>query len=279
MRAKAVVFLALIASAQSAKASTALSLQVISGQFGGVQSYSAYAMPSFFLGDPGFPYHTGVIESADHQYVTTSTSGPGWTFQEEPRFSTFDGLIGSLEQPWTIIFDGGLATERDYTTTLDLGTWPQTGLGIPSINVFPSGSGVFNSTTPTIPMTLPSEPSTFDIRLSDLSILNDLLVDTSIPNSTTSYHISQALVPGQSYNFWVFGNNISLPVAFSVPVDGQDNPLTSPQNWGTGGLASAETSINFAITPEPRSFYLLLSGMMVAIAILWRGRIKSLRAI
>ena len=274
MRFTAFLLVTLVAaSAQLASANPGLVLDVIAGNYGNSLSYSAAAIPTFFLGDPGFPYQTGVIQSADHQYVATANGG--WGFQE-PSFKTFGDLIASLNESWTITFDKGLPTEKDYTTKLDLGTWPQIGLGIPSINIFPSGSGTFNTTMPTIPMTLPSQSSDVDVRLVSPPITGTILFDDFVPNTTTLFHINPTLVVGHSYSLNIYALNISLPVAFSVPVDAGNVPM--PGTWQTGGHADTETGITFTIVPEPQTVTLLIPGAAIGLAALARKRFGRLRA-
>lgn len=257
------VFVALILPPMSVQARTGIDLSVYVGSFGsGTPNYSAAPDPTFFLGQSGWNFQTGIIESADHQYIVTGQIG-GWSFQE-PTFHSLPALLHSLDQTWTMKLDQGLPTEKDYTFSFHAGSLAQTGLPPAFVYNAPNGTMEFSTFTPKIWLSLPAIPNLYDLRLvTNPPITGTTLFDAFVPGGTPYFQIQQHLTPGY-YSFSVNGNG-PLPTdsGFSVPVDANNTPLTA--DWTSWGTASYDTGVLFTVVPEPSSFCLLIAAGVVGL--------------
>jgi hypothetical protein len=217
--------------------------------------YSAAIEPLTFPSSPGASFSTGVIASADHQYLANTVGNSGWSLQE-PSFSSFDDLVASLQQSWTIALDTGLATERNYTMTVNLGSLLSMDLTPPAIS-FPISGSLITTLSPTFLFTTPSQYS----FLGTLQKLQSSGFDatTNLPGGSTTWTPSVLLEPEATYVLDIYNGNITVPGwGFATPIDSTNNPLSG---WASGNDVILEAGALFSAVPEPSAFVLCFIGL------------------
>lgn len=212
--------------------------------------------------DPDLPFITGQIASADQQ-ISASSSGSGWSHQPLVFYSSLANLIPALEQPFEILLDEGLSTERRYSMNLNLGDLATSGLAPPTVHL-PAFDEQINTLTPTFLYTLLTAGSyhgdlyhfagstgVFDTRV------------TLLPGSS-SFAPPLALIPNREYFLDIYNFDVHIPgLEFSTPIDADDNPIA---NWQSRGDGIAETIVKFTAVPEPASFFILALGSVALMA-------------
>jgi hypothetical protein len=247
-------FLALIATTSAADAVLHLHLGV-SAQY--EKFYVASAGPSFFPNGPDLSFTTGRISSADNQYVLF-TQNNGWR-AEQPHFDSLAALVNSLNQPWEMLFDAGLPTERHYTMSLNLGDLPIMDL-TPPTPVFPTHNSVVQTQLPTFSFI--SQPQySYDLQVGRFEgNTSTIVASPTLPGGSATWTPSTPLLPG-NYYLRLGRSNIGIPqLGFTTPIDDLGNPLP---NWQTNGHATIEANLSFTIVPEPTSLTLLLAATVL----------------
>lgn len=231
---------------------------VYSGEIG------TYLPPS----DPDLPYITGQIASTDHQFLVTSAQS-GWLSQPSIFYSSLADLVTALEQPFEILLDEGLSSERRYSMNLNLGDLSTSGLAPPTVT-FPAFNGQIDTLTPTFLYSLETagyyhadlfhfEPSTsvFDTR-------------ATLSPGSSSFTPPLTLIRDREYFLDIYNTDVDLPgLGFSTPVDANDNPIA---NWQSRGDGIAETNVKFTAVPEPASLCIFAFGAIALIALRRRLR-------
>jgi len=221
---------------------------------GGTRSFTGNIVP---LGvDSGLSYSTFVVASADQQYRLTK-SGNGWT-AHQLSFSSFDSFVASLQQPWGIHLDAGLATERNYTMALNLGDLLATDLTPPIIS-FPAHGATITTLSPTFTFTTPINQSLY-IQLHEVASGADVVPVGIIPGGTNSWFPAATLQSGLQYVFNIYTGPSPVAIngfGFSTPVDSGGSGLA---NWQSRGVAEMEGAAQFTAVPEPNAALLFCTG-------------------
>ncbi len=230
--------------------------------------YSAAPITGFFADDtnPGdLQFQTGVISSADGKYLETTIGSIGWSIAE-PTFTSFSTFINSMEQGWSLTLDKGLSTERDYTMSLNLGTFPSMNV-TPPVIVFPGNQSVINPNTTTFTFSPPGLAVPFLLQLEHLpnhAKTGSYVFDDQIelPAGTTQWSVPSPLIANTNYDLDLDAFNI-LPAGFAF-----SDPMTatgsSVPNWSSSANLSLESSELFSTAlPEPGSISLLALGWSV----------------
>jgi hypothetical protein len=234
----------------------------------GATVYSGDIYPFLTPSDPDIPYITGQIASTDHQFLVTSVEG-GWLNHSTTFYSSLTDLVAALEQPFEILLDEGLSSERRYSMNLNLGDLSTSGLAPPTV-YFPAFNGQIDSLTPTFLYSLETagyyhgdlfhfdgSTGVFDTRA------------TLVPGSS-SFTPSLTLIRDREYFLDIYNTDVYLPgLGFSTPVDANDNPIA---NWQSRGDGIAETNVSFTAVPEPASLCILALGSIALIVFRRRPR-------
>lgn len=234
----------------------------------GATVYSGEIYSFLTPSDPDLPFITGQIASADHQFLVTSVEG-GWLHQPQIFYSSLNELITVLGQPFEILLDEGLSSERRYSMNLNLGELSTSGLAPPTI-IFPAFNEQIDTLTPTFLYSLETagayygdlyhfEPTTsvFDAR-------------ATLSPGSSSFTPPLTLIRDREYFLDIYNTDVYLPgLGFSTPVDADDIPIA---NWQSRGDGIAETIVKFTAVPEPSGLCILALGSVALIALRRRPR-------
>jgi hypothetical protein len=262
-RLAGVCFVGLAIAARPASAGFGVNILINIGSSNGVADYNAAAAPTVFPSTPGSGFTTGLISSADGEFIT-QTQGPN-EWQNEAtstQFNSIAALMAALEQPWTITLDQGLHTQRQYTTTINLGALPTTDTTPAQIS-YPANHSTITTVTPTFTFTTPPEYNFLIYLDQETSPDGGALLDLDqipLPSGVTTFTAPNPLAPDSSFIFSLFANNIDpAGLGFSTPVDASDNPM--PEWSGSVGSLQFDTTAAFSTpVPEPASVALFAAG-------------------
>jgi len=244
-----------------------VNLVVLAQQGSGAAMYSAYLQPiSFLPDDPDSPFTTAFIASADHEFVVSIDSIG--SINQPPNFYATQGeLVAALQQPWEIILDEGLATQRNYSMALNLGTLPATDLSPPSVS-FPGFDQTITTLAPTFAFTLAAVPDSYHMDLYHFVGSSGVFdAQTTLGSASTEWTPGGVLIPGTTYFLDIYGGAILPGLGFSTPLDETGDPIA---NWQSGGAGTAETIVRFTTVPEPASVALMGLGLSALVG--HRGR-------
>jgi hypothetical protein len=254
-----------------AQAESSLYVEVQATYGAGAFFYAAGIRPTFFPGGPAdVQFTTGRIASEDNQSVI-KTDTFGWAIQG-PTFHNFNDLLAFLQQPWEMLLDEGLPTERNYTMALNLGSLPTMDLTPPIIS-FPTHMSTIDTLTPTFTFTTPAQ-SVFSLQLGKfLGGTSDIVASTDLSSGQSTWSPQSPLTVG-SYYLNISRNNIGVPgLGFSTPIDTLGDPFP---NWHSGGTARLEANALFSVVPEPTGLAMLAAAFAFIISSLAMRRIVRL---
>ena len=222
--------------------------------------YAAYVTPSAAPNNPDFSYTTGRVASADNRFIT-NFDGQGASFPPPTVFTSAADLLESLDQTWTLKFDEGLATERNYTTTLRLEGLNVSDLLPPDI-LFPLNGSTISTLTPTFLFTHPTPIFyNLDLQIVPFNGSGTFVERTGVQPNATNWTAAAPLLPGTRYNFDLSAQPNSPIIAglgFNVPLDDLGNPLP---DWQSNISIKLEANTNFFTpVPEPSTFILAAIG-------------------
>jgi hypothetical protein len=230
---------------------------------GDVTTYNAAAFPFTFPSLPNAPFVTGDIKSADGTYHSYTFGTNQWSFNN-PSFTSLPEFTASLEQPWQMTLDEGLATERHYTMSIDLGSLPSTDVSPPAIQ-FPIHQSIIDAlVNPTFTFTTP-QPYAWHADLELLPLVAGAGVfaaQTDFAGGTTSWTPSVALEPGRRYDLNIYNNNIPIDgLRFTTPIDAGGNAFPE---WHSDGTLLSIGTARFTTVPEPSGYLLAIVGAVLA---------------
>lgn len=220
--------------------------------------YNAYATPQLFPTSPGADFVTGLIEAENGKGRVRTNQG-GWVFTNRITANDFPHLISFISQPWHILLDEGLLTERRYTMFPDLGTLSETDLSPPKI-LYPTSRGTASAHNPVFEMSHPQL-----IRASVLDPLASLAEIYLSPGNQT-WAPSLTLDVGKEYLVEAY-SDVSFQMGFTTPLDELGNPMPG---WSTGGQLQRWTYYSFTAVPEPATSTLGVVGAASVFAIGWK---------
>jgi hypothetical protein len=241
----------------------------ISAQHGSGATVYSGAIYSFLTpSDPDLPFITGQIASADHQFLVTSTE-PGWLHQPQIFYSSLNELVTALEQPFEILLDEGLSSERRYSMNLNLGDLSTSGLVPPTV-YFPALDEQIDTLTPTFLYSLETTGAYYGDLFHFEGPTGVFDTRATLLPGSSSFTPPLALSRDREYFLNIYNTDVYLPgLEFSTPVDADDNPIA---NWQSRGDGIAATYLKFTAVPEPTSFCILALGSVALIA--FRRRLR-----
>jgi hypothetical protein len=245
-------FVVIIATAATADASPSINLFISSQNQGFYYaSASAFLVPADFA----VPFTTGRISTPDNQHVLNFEGF--WKPQFPlPTFSTPTELITSINQPWQILLDEGLSSERRYTTSLNVAGLQSTDISAPQIT-YPTSQSMIGTLTPTFTFTNLRDGSGMRLELIGSGDLPVALETLSGPSA--SWSPPTPLVPGEYY--LNISRSLLIPdLAFTAPVDQLGNGIL---DWQSQSLVQTESSRFFTIVPEPAGFTILVTALFL----------------
>jgi hypothetical protein len=220
-----------------------------------------YASSTVFLTPADFavPFTTGRISTPDNQHVVNYE---GFWRPQYPllTFNSASALINSINQPWQIVLDEGLPTERHYTTSLNVTGLQSTDISAPQIT-FPASQSVVDTLTPTFTFTNLNNGAA--MRLEYLNNgQGSIVASQSLAGPASSWSPQTPLVAGEYYLNILRYMTVS-DLSFSAPVDELGNAIP---NWHSNSTVQLESSHWFTVVPEPSSLSLLATSALLFLA-------------
>lgn len=224
---------------------------------GGSTHYSAGIFPNFSSSE--LQFKTFSLSNSDGAYISTN----GGNFQT--TFDSYAELASDLEEPWTLVLDSGLPTQREYSTTLNLGNLGVLDLTAPAIT-FPSthsfiqpSQNIFTFTPPDLP--LPMVINFLGQTPGSLFPVDDEV--QTLPVGSTQWSPQVAMQPGINYQFSLEsqGGSYLSGLDFSDPMDTASDSLPDWSN-GSDELRLLGGSV-FTTLPEPGSISALAASALL----------------
>ena len=278
------VQIVLVSLSTAVRAGDTLNLSVLVTGTPGHTYYSAALSPQLTPEDADpthLQFHHGTIGSGDARY-TANTNEYGWALRE-PVYTDQASFVASLNQPWVMILDNGMPSERHYSMSLDLGNLAAADLTPPVISG-PLDGSVLNTLTPSFSFALPAGHGPFLARLyhfvyavlpggglSGTSVIDDQLY---LNPAATQWSPSHALLPATDYTFDLWAGNDIIPSAgFTAPTIAASIP---PADWSSNVNVefAAETSFTTP-APEPTTLPAVAAGLVLVVR---RRRVRQSRA-
>lgn len=203
--------------------------------------------PTVRPGNSWLPFLTASVSSQDGLF-RTQTQGNLWAYPEnEPLFATREALIDAMQQPYTMLLDEGLPTQRIYRMNFDAGVLPTMGIQAPRI-LYPVDGSTDIDATLRIESSYTGSPSEPALSQGIISQGSDFVATTSI------YRISPpvTLLPGRQYKLDAYSRTTtSLNFGFARPIDENGEPFSG--YWRSGGRLQYEAISRFRTIPEPNT--------------------------
>jgi hypothetical protein len=217
--------------------------------------FSISPNPNLTIDGSGVEFTTGRLSSADGMHVI-ATQYNGWLSETSNTFSTQAAMVSSVDQPWSLLLDEGLPTERTYTLTADLGNLATIDLTAPTL-IVPTHASSLPTALPTFEFVTTTSDAYF-LQFSKLiGSSYSPVVQTYLAGGVTSWTASTPLSPGD-YRFLLTRQVDFDGTGFFPPVDELGEVL---QNWSSFSYGRVEVNASFSIVPEASSQFLLLSAM------------------
>jgi len=207
--------------------------------------YYGAIYPFLRPGNTWLPFVTASVSSQDGLF-RTQTEGNLWAYPEnEPLFATSEALVDAMQQPYTILLDEGLPSQRLYHMNFDPGKLLTLNTNAPRILYPVHGSTVTDST---LRFETSYSGSPFDPSLSQGILSQGSAFVTTI--NYTWFSPPVPLLPGLQYMLDAYSiATLTRDFGFTRPVDGDGQSLSG--GWTSRGRLQYEAISRFRTIPEP----------------------------
>jgi hypothetical protein len=257
---RSVILCAVVLCASNLCATVQIGINLHIQQYGDVPFYYFTFSPASSPFNSDGAFVSAQITSQDGEYLSHTEGAGGWTFGY-PLFNSFSDLLTSLQQPFHLTLDQGLASERNYTTSVTLGSLLSVNLTPPSIQ-YPLQQSTIDTFNPTFLFTLPSAHE-WIAQLQTIPIVGSGTTPAQTPLAfpAGSWTPGVTLQTGVQYYLDIYTvDNIRIDgFGFSTPLDDANAPLP---DWSTSGLIEFDVAADFMAVPEPDA--LLMGGTCVS---------------
>lgn len=228
--------------------------------------YNAYVIPLPFPDSTVADFETGLIEAENGQ-GRVQTDPDGWLYSNHIGTSSFADLISAISQPWHILLDEGLPTERRYAMLPEFGSLSEIDMSPPEI-LSPLPGGTVSTQSPVFEMNYP------ELLHAVLRNSQAIQAETYLSPGDRIWAPPLTLKTGKEYVVDAL-SDVSFPMGFTTPLDELGNPIPG---WSTGGRLERWTSHTFTAVPEPATNVLAVLGAASVLAIGRRAKKRRLSA-